>query len=95
MALNRSDVVAAIADKTNLNKTQADEAIGALQSVLVDALAKGEDVRLAGLFTVSRTARAERKGRNPQTGAELVIPASFAAKITPASALKDAAKGGK
>lgn len=95
MAYNRSDVVAAIADSTSLTKAQADEAIGALQSVLVDALGKGEDVRLAGLFTVSRSARAERKGRNPQTGAEITIPASFAAKITPAGALKDAAKGGK
>jgi DNA-binding protein HU-beta len=93
MALNRSDVVAGIADRTGLTKAQADAAVSAFQEVLTGALAQGETVRISGLLTAERGERAARTGRNPRTGEPLEIPAGYVAKISAGSALKDAVKG--
>lgn len=90
MALNRSDVVAAIAEKAGLTKTQADAAVTALQEVLVSSLAQGEAVKLTGLLSVERVERAARTGRNPRTGEEISIPAGYGVKISAGSLLKKA-----
>lgn len=90
MAVNRTDVVAAIAEKSGLAKTQADAALKAFEEVLVDSLGKGEAVKLTGLFSVERVERAARTGRNPQTGAEIQIPAGYGVKISAGSVLKKA-----
>jgi DNA-binding protein HU-beta len=90
MALNRSDVVAAIAEKAGLTKTQADAALSALQDTLVSSLAKGEAVKLTGLLSVERVERAARTGRNPRTGESIEIPAGFGVKISAGSVLKNA-----
>lgn len=90
MAVNRTDVVAAIAEKSGLAKTQADAALKAFEEVLVDSIGKGEAVKLTGLFSVERVERAARTGRNPQTGAEIQIPAGYGVKISAGSALKKA-----
>jgi Bacterial nucleoid DNA-binding protein len=90
MALNRSDVVAAIAEKAGLTKTQADAAVSALQEVLVSSLAKGEAVKLTGLLSVERVERAARTGRNPRTGETIEIPAGYGVKISAGSILKNA-----
>lgn len=90
MALNRTDLVAAIAAKAGLTKTDADAALNALQEVLVESLEKGEAVKVTGLLSVERVERAARTGRNPQTGAEIQIPAGFGVKLTAGSVLKKA-----
>jgi len=90
MALNRSDVVAAIAEKAGLTKTQADAALSALQDTLVSSLAQGEAVKLTGLLSVERVERAARTGRNPRTGESIEIPAGFGVKISAGSVLKNA-----
>lgn len=90
MALNRSDVVAAIAEKAGLTKTQADAALSALQDTLVSSLARGEAVKLTGLLSVERVERAARTGRNPRTGESIEIPAGFGVKISAGSVLKNA-----
>lgn len=90
MALNRSDVVAAIAEKAGLTNTQADAALSALQDTLVSSLAKGEAVKLTGLLSVERVERAARTGRNPRTGESIEIPAGFGVKISAGSVLKNA-----
>lgn len=90
MSVNRTELVAAIAEKSGLNKTQADAAVGALQEVLVESLGKGEAVKITGLLSVERVERAARTGRNPQTGAEIQIPAGYGVKISAGSALKKA-----
>ncbi|MCF2707149.1 HU family DNA-binding protein [Arcanobacterium haemolyticum] len=90
MSLNRTELIAAIAEKANLSKTDADKALGALQEVLVETLSKGDSVKITGLLAVERTERAARKGRNPRTGEEIEIPAGFGVKITAGSALKKA-----
>jgi len=90
MALIKADVVAQIADKAGLTKTDSEAALNAFQEVLINALASGEDVKLTGLFTVERVERAARLGRNPQTGEPLEIAAKSAVKLTPGSLLKKA-----
>ncbi len=90
MSVNRTDLVAAIAERASLNKTQADAALSALQEVLVDSLSKGEPVKVTGLLSVERVERAARTGRNPRTGEEIAIPAGFGVKITAGSNLKKA-----
>jgi DNA-binding protein HU-beta len=91
MPLNKSDVVSKVAEKSSLTKAQAEDAINALQAVLVEAVAKGEAVKLTGLMTVERTERAARTGRNPRTGEAIQIPAGFGVKIAAGSILKKAA----
>ena len=92
MSLNRTELIAKIAERANLTKTDADAAINALQEVLVESLSAGEAVKITGLMSIERTERAARKGRNPRTGKEITIPASKVAKFTPGKGLKDAIK---
>ena len=90
MSLNRTELIAKIAEKANLSKTDADKAVAALQDVLVESLANGEAVKITSLMAIKRTERAARKGRNPRTGEEIQIPAGFGVKLTAGSALKKA-----
>ena len=90
MSVNRTELVAAVAERASLSKTQADAALSALQDVLVDSLGKGEAVKVTGLLSVERVERAARTGRNPRTGEEIQIPAGFGVKISAGSALKKA-----
>ncbi len=90
MSLNRTELIAKIAERANLTKTDADAAMSALQEVLVESLAAGEAVKITGLMSVERTERAARKGRNPRTGEEIEIPAGFGVKLSAGSVLKKA-----
>ncbi len=90
MSLNKTDLIAKIAEKSGLTKTDADKAIAALQEVLVESLSQGEAVKITGLLSVERTERAAKKGRNPRTGEEIQIPAGFGVKITAGTTLKKA-----
>lgn len=90
MSLNRTELIAKIAERANLTKTDADSAMSALQEVLVESLSAGEAVKITGLMSVERTERAARKGRNPRTGEEIEIPAGFGVKLSAGSALKKA-----
>lgn len=83
MSVNRTDLVAAIADKSGLTKTDADKALGALQEVLVESLGKGEAVKVTGLLSVERVERKARTGRNPAP-AEIKIPRATASRSPPA-----------
>ncbi len=90
MSLNRTELIAKIAERANLTKTDADSALSALQEVLVESLAAGDAVKITGLMAIERTERAARKGRNPRTGEEIEIPAGYGVKLTAGSALKKA-----
>ncbi len=93
MSLNKSELVSAIASKSELTKAQAEDAINALQEVLVESLRAGEAVKITGLLAVERVERAARTGRNPRTGEEIQIPAGFGVKVSAGSVLKKAAAG--
>ena len=90
MSVNRTDLVAAIAERASLTKAQAEAALSAIQDVMVESLAKGEAVKVTGLLSVERVDRAARTGRNPRTGEEIAIPAGYGVKISAGSALKKA-----
>ena len=85
MSLNKSELVSAIAAKSDLTKAQAENALNAFQEVLVESLGKGEAVKVTGLLSVERVERAARTGRNPRTGEEIQIPAGFGVKISAGS----------
>ena len=76
--MNKAELVAAIADRTGLSKKDAEAALKAFTDVVAEELKKGEKIQLVGFGTFEVSERAERVGRNPQTGAEMKIPASKA-----------------
>ena len=88
MSVNRTELVAQIAERADLTKAKADEALAAFQAVLVESLAKGEAVKVTGLLSVERVERAARTGRNPRTGEEIKIPAGYGVKLSAGSTLK-------
>lgn len=91
MSVNRTDLVAKIAERANLTKTQADAALTAFQGVLVDSLAAGEVVKVTGLMTIERTEHAAREVANPRNRAEKIqIPAGYSVRIKAGSSLKKA-----
>ena len=87
--MNKAELVAAIADKAELSKKDADAALKAFTDVVAEELKKGEKIQLVGFGTFEVSERAARTGRNPQTGEEMTIPASKAPKFNPGKALKD------
>ncbi len=88
--MNKTEFIAAIADKAGLNKKQAGDAVNAFIEVVTKALKKGDKVQLVGFGTFEVAKRAARTGRNPQTGKEMKIKASKAPKFKAGKALKDA-----
>ncbi len=87
--MNKAELVAAIADKTELSKRDAESALKAFTDVVAEELKKGEKIQLVGFGTFEVSERAARTGRNPQTGEEMTIPASKAPKFKAGKALKD------
>ena len=87
--MNKAELVAAMADKTELSKKDAEAALKAFTDVVAEELEKGEKIQLVGFGTFEVSERAERIGRNPSTGAEMKIPASKAPKFKAGKALKD------
>lgn len=89
---NKQDLIAEVAAKTGLTKKDSEKAVNAFGEVVTEFLAKGEKVQLIGFGNFEVRTRAERKGRNPQTGEEIQIPASKVPAFKPGKALKDAVK---
>ena len=88
--MNKTELVAAISEKTELTKEDSEKALKALIDVVAEELKKGEKVQLVGFGTFEVSERAARTGKNPQTGAEIKIAACKAPKFKAGKALKDA-----
>lgn len=88
--MNKSDLINAIVEKTDLSKKNSEAALNAVIDSIEAALKAGDKVSLVGFGTFEVRERAERKGRNPQTKQEIVIPASKAPVFKAGKALKDA-----
>ena len=88
--MNRMELVAAIAEKSELSKKDAEKALKAFTDVVAEQLKKGEQIQLVGFGTFKVSERAAREGRNPQTGETMQIKASKSPKFTAGKALKDA-----
>ena len=92
--MNRSELVAALAQQAEVPRKDADAVLAALATVVGDVVAKGDEkVTVPGFLTFERTHRAARTARNPQTGDPIEIPAGYSVKVSAGSKLKDAAKG--
>ena len=88
--MNKTELVAAIAEKTELSKKDAEKALKAFTDVVTEELTKGGKIQLVGFGTFEVSERAAREGRNPQTGKTIKIAASKAPKFKAGKALKDA-----
>lgn len=87
--MNKTELIAAVAEKAELSKKDAEKAIKAFTDVVSDELIKGEKIQLVGFGTFEVSERAAREGRNPQTGETMKIAASKAPKFKAGKALKD------
>ena len=87
--MNKTELVAAMAERAEISKKDAEAALKAFTDVVAEELKKGEKIQLVGFGTFEVSERAARTGRNPQTGAEMTIAASKAPKFKAGKALKD------
>ena len=87
--MNKSELIASIAEKSGLTKKDSEKALNAFIESIEEALAKGYKVQLVGFGTFEVRERSARKGRNPQTGDEIDIPAASVPAFKAGKALKD------
>lgn len=88
--MNRTELVEAMANQSGLTKKDTEAALKAFTDVIAEELKKGGKIQLVGFGTFEIAERAERTGRNPQTGEEMTIAACKAPKFKAGKALKDA-----
>ena len=88
--MNKTELVAAIAEKAELSKKDSEKALKAFVDVVTEQLKNEEKVQLLGFGTFEVSKRAAREGRNPQTGDTMSIAACKAPKFKAGKALKDA-----
>ncbi len=91
--MNKGQLIDKIAEGADITKASAGRSLDSLISAVTSELVNGSDVALVGFGTFKVSARAARKGRNPQTGAEIQIAASNAPGFKAGKALKDACNG--
>lgn len=87
--MNKTELVASVAEKAGMTKKDAEKAVNAIFDSIEDALAKNDKVQIIGFGTFEVKMREERKGRNPQTGKEITIPASKTPVFKAGKGLKD------
>ena len=88
--MNKSELIDALAAKTDSTKAAAGKAVDALVEIITAQVAKGNDVALIGFGTFKSAERAAREGKNPKTGEPLQIAAATVPKFTPGAAFKAA-----
>ena len=88
--MNKTELVAAMAEQAGLSKKDAEAALKAFTDVVAAELKKGEKVQLVGFGTFEVSERAAREGRNPRSGETVTIAASKSPKFKAGKALKDA-----
>jgi DNA-binding protein HU-beta len=91
--VTKQDFVDAVADRAGMSKRDAGVAVDAVLDTITAALKSGDAVTFTGFGKFSTSARAERMGVNPRTGAKVMIPATTVPKFSAGSALKAAVKG--
>ncbi len=88
--MNKAELVEEVASRTGLTKKAARETVDTITSAITDSLARGEKVTLVGFGSFKVRKRNPRRGRNPQTGKEIQIPAKDVPKFEPGKNLKGA-----
>ena len=87
--MNKNDLIAKVADLTDLSKVDMSRAVDSIFDAIEQALTAGDEVRLVGFGTFSVAKRAASTGRNPRTGEPMQIPASIRPKFKAGKGLKD------
>ena len=90
--MNKTELIAAVAESSEMSKASASKAVDATLSAITDALKAGDQVTLIGFGTFSVRKRAARTGRNPQTGKTMKIKASNVPAFKAGKGLRDALK---
>ena len=88
--MNKTQLIDVIAEKADLSKTQAKTALESTLAAITESLKEGDAVQLVGFGTFKVNHRAERTGRNPQTGEAVEIAAAKTVKFSAGKAFKDA-----
>ncbi len=91
--MNKSELINAIAEQTNLSKADAGRSLEALIKTIETTLKAGDSISLVGFGSFEVKARSARTGRNPQTGQEISIAAANVPAFKPGKGLKDAVNG--
>ncbi|MBO8143598.1 MAG: HU family DNA-binding protein [Thermodesulfobacterium sp.] len=87
--MNKTEFVRAVAEKAGIIKKEAAAVVNAVLEVIEETVKKGEEIRIPGFGTFKVVTRKERKGRNPRTGKEIMIPAAKIVKFAPGAKLKN------
>lgn len=87
--MNKTELIAAVAEKAEISKKDAEKAVKAFTDAVAEELAKGGKVQLVGFGNFEVSERPAREGRNPRTGETMIIAASKTPKFKPGKALKD------
>lgn len=87
--MNKADLVERISKRSNLTKSSIEETLNLAFDVIKSSIRKGEDVTLVGFGTFTQSRRKARTGRNPQTGAEIKIPATTVPRFRPGKEFKE------
>ena len=87
--MNKTELIAAVAEKAELSKKDAEKAVKAFTDVVSEELVNGGKIQLVGFGTFEVSERAAREGRNPKSGEVMNIPASKTPKFKAVKALKD------
>ena len=90
--MNKTELIAAMAEKAELSKKDAEKALTAFTNIVADTLVDGDKVAITGFGTFEVIERAARTGRNPQTGESIEIAASKSPKFKAGKSLKNAVK---
>ena len=88
--MNKTEFIAAVAEKAEISKKDSEKALKAFVDVVAEQLKAGDKVQLVGFGTFEVSERAAREGINPQTGETMTIAACKAPKFKAGKALKDA-----
>lgn len=91
--MNKSELVAKVAEKSGLTKKDAEKSVAAVFETITDALVDGDKVQLVGFGTFEVRDRKERQGQNPQTKKPIVIPATKVPAFKAGKSLKEAVVG--
>ena len=87
--MNKTELITAVAESSALSKKDAEKAVSATLSTIIEALKKGDKVQLVGFGTFETKKRAAREGRNPKTGETIKIAASKYPAFSAGKAFKD------
>lgn len=87
--MNKTELINVVAAEADLNKKQAEAAVGAVVNAIIEAMKAGDKVQLIGFGTFEVKVAAEREGRNPKTGETITIPAAKKPVFSASKVLKD------